>query len=213
MRFQSGTLKPKSSQNSSGFAQRAFDAKTGCKTSRTTLSEQVGIAKTSFFPRISLSGVIGYAGFNWDDLFKPSSVFENLAANGSMPLFQGGRLRTMLAQDKAAFEQQLELYKQVAIEAITEVDDLLQSTRLLESQSNSLGQAVEAAQKAREISSIQYERGLVDFITALDAERTALDIEQQYVQVQRTQFTNTVNLLRALGGSWLPANPDQESFR
>jgi len=176
-------------------------------------SEQVGIAKTSFFPRISLSGVIGYAGFNWDELFKPSSVFENLAANGSMPLFQGGRLRTMLAQDKAAFEQQLELYKQVAIEAITEVDDLLQSTRLLESQSNSLGQAVEAAQKAREISSIQYERGLVDFITALDAERTALDIEQQYVQVQRTQFTNTVNLLRALGGSWLPANPDQESFR
>ena len=130
-----------------------------------------------------------------------------------MPLLQGGRLRTRLAQDKAAFEQQLELYKQVAIEAITEVDDLLQSTRLLESQSHSLGQAVEAAQKAREISSIQYERGLVDFITALDAERTALDIEQQYVQVQRTQFTNTVNLLRALGGSWLPANPDQESFR
>jgi len=100
--------------------------------------------------------------------------------------------------------------KQVAIEAITEVDDLLQSTHLLEQQSDSLTLAVNAAQRAREISSIQYERGLVDFITALDAERTALDIEQQFVQVQRSQFVNTVNLLRALGGSWLPMGSDKE---
>lgn len=174
------------------------------------VSEQVGIARTSFFPQISLSGAIGYAGFNWDELFKPSSAFENLGAQGSMPFFSGGRLRARLAQNKALYEQRLEEFKQVAIEAITEVDDLLQSTRFLKMQSESLSQAVSAAQRAREISSIQYERGLVDFITALDAERTALDIEQQFVQVQRSQFINTVNLLRALGGSWLPAESDQE---
>ncbi len=173
-------------------------------------SEQVGFAKASFFPQISLSGTIGYAGYNWDELFKPSSYLENLGAQGSLPFFRGGRLRARLAQNRALYEQRLEEFKQVAIEAITEVDDLLQSTHLLERQSDSLTQAVNAAQRAREISSIQYERGLVDFITALDAERTALDIEQQFVQVQRSQFVNTVNLLRALGGSWLPMDSDEE---
>lgn len=176
----------------------------------TAASEQVGIAKTSFFPQISLSGAIGYAAYDWDALFKPSSYLEDLGGQGSLPFFRGGRLRARLAQNRALYEQRLEEYKQVAIEAIAEVDDLLQSTRLLALQSDSLSQAVRAAQKAREISSIQYERGLVDFITALDAERTALDIEQQFVQVQRSQFLNTVNLLRALGGSWLPAHSDQE---
>ncbi len=50
-------------------------------------SEQVGIAKASFFPQISLSGTIGYAGYNWDELFKPSSYLENLGAQGSLPFF------------------------------------------------------------------------------------------------------------------------------
>ena len=173
-------------------------------------SEQVGIAKASFFPQISLSGTIGYASYNLDELFKPSSYLENLGGQGSLPFFRGGRLRARLAQNRALYEKRLEEFKQVAIEAITEVDDLLQSTHLLEQQSDSLTLAVNAAQRAREISSIQYERGLVDFITALDAERTALDIEQQFVQVQRSQFVNTVNLLRALGGSWLPMGSDKE---
>ena len=145
-----------------------------------------------------------------DELFKPSSYLENLGAQGSLPFFGGGRLRARLAQNSALYEQRLEEFKQVAIEAITEVDDLLQSTHLLEQQSDSLNRAVNAAQRAREISSIQYERGLVDFITALDAERTALDIEQRFVQVQRSQFVNTVNLLRALGGSWLPMGSYKE---
>ncbi len=173
-------------------------------------SEQVGLAKTSFFPQVSLSGTIGYAAFNWDELFKPSSYLESIGAQGSVPFFRGGALRARLAQNQALYEQRLEEFKQVAIEAITEVDDLLQSTRLLRMQSDSLSQAVNAAQRAREISALQYERGLVDFITALDAERTALDIEQQFVQVQRSQFVNTVNLLRALGGSWLPMDSDEE---
>ncbi len=172
-------------------------------------AEQVGVARASFFPQISLSGAIGYAAFDWDELFKPSSYFEDLGAQGALPFFRGGRLRGQLAQNRALYEQRIEEFKQVSIEAITEVDDLLQSSRLLEQQSESLTRAVGAAQRAREISSLQYERGLVDFITALDAERTALDIEQQFVQIQRSQFVNTVNLLRALGGSWLPANPDQ----
>ncbi len=172
-------------------------------------SEEVGIAKVDFLPRISLSGAIGYAAYNWDALFKPASAFEELGAQGGASFFQAGGRRARLAQRQATFEQRLDEYKQIAIEAIAEVDDLLQSNRLLDARSKALQDAVGGARRAREISAVQYEKGVVDFIAFLDAERTALDIEQQFAQAQRTQIVNTVNLMRALGGPWLPAETDR----
>ena len=166
-------------------------------------SERIGIAHASFFPRISISGTLGYSAFKWNKLFRPASEFNGLVSEASVPVFQGGRLRANAKRAKADFEQILEQYRQIAIEAITEVDDLLQSTRLLQAQNDALGRAVIASQRAREISTVQYERGVLDFITALDAERTALDVKQRQTQIQRAQFTNSINLIRALGGSWL----------
>ena len=88
------------------------------------------------------------------------------------------------------------------ISAVTEVEDLLQSVRLIESQEEAILRVVESSRRAREISLFQFERGISDFINALDAERSALDAEQQYVQVKRAYFEDTIDLIRALGGAW-----------
>ena len=94
------------------------------------------------------------------------------------------------------------LYQQSVIAAVTEAEDFLQSVRLLEAQSKAIARSVEASSKARHISMLQYEQGISDFINALDAERTALDAEQQFEQVKRNQYIDTINLIRALGGGW-----------
>ncbi|MCH2387013.1 MAG: TolC family protein, partial [Opitutales bacterium] len=105
-------------------------------------------------------------------------------------------------QARALYKERSLLYRQTVIAAVTEVEDLLQSVHLLEAQSEAIARSVEASSNARSISILQYEQGVSDFITALDAERTALDAEQQLEQVKRSQYINTINLIRALGGGW-----------
>ena len=162
----------------------------------------VGVAKAGYFPRITLSGTLGFAVRDWDDMFESISRFESAGAGVSVPVFQGGRLRANETQARALYEERFLLYRQTVIAAVTEVEDLLQSVRLLEAQSEAIARSVEASSNARRISILQYEQGVSDFITALDAERTALDAEQQFEQVKRNQYIDTINLIRALGGGW-----------
>ena len=162
----------------------------------------MGVAKADYFPRITLSGTLGFAVRDWDDMFESISRFESSGAGISVPVFQGGRLRANETQARALYKERSLLYRQTVIAAVTEVEDLLQSVHLLEAQSEAIARSVEASSNARSISILQYEQGVSDFITALDAERTALDAEQQLEQVKRSQYINTINLIRALGGGW-----------
>ena len=52
----------------------------------------VGVAKAGYFPRITLSGTLGFAVRDWDDMFESISRFESAGAGVSVPVFQGGRL-------------------------------------------------------------------------------------------------------------------------
>lgn len=165
-------------------------------------SELIGAAKASYFPSITLRGTAGFASRNWDDLFGSDAALDSIRPGISVPIFEGGRLRANEAVAIANYNESLELFQQQVINAVTEVEDFLQSVRLLESQREALERSVVASNQAREISMIQYQRGVSDFITALDAERTALNAEQQLEQIRRAQFINTINLVRALGGSW-----------
>ena len=165
-------------------------------------SERIGVAKASFFPSLTLSGTAGFASRDWDELFNSSAAFDSINPGISIPIFEGGRLRANEALALANYNESLERYQQGVIEAVTEVEDFLQSIQLLESQRQAIERSVTASNQAREISMLQYQRGVSDFITALDAERTALDAEQQFVQVKRAQYIATINLIRALGGVW-----------
>ncbi len=162
----------------------------------------VGVAQADFFPRIVLSGDIGFAARDWDDLFKTVSEFSSGGGGVSIPVFQGGRLRANKARALAIREERSLQYRQSVISAVTEVEDLLQSVRLRGAQSEAIARSVDASSQARRISMLQYEQGILDFISALDAERSALDAEQQFEQVRRDQFIDTIDLIRALGGAW-----------
>lgn len=165
-------------------------------------NERVGVAKASFYPSITLRGTLGHAARDWDELFDSNARLEGIRPGISVPLFQGGRLKANEEQAIAVYERRFLNYKQAIISAVTEVEDFLQSIQLIESQEEVLFRAVVASRRAREISLFQYERGISDFINALDAERSALNAEQQYLQVKRNYYVDTINLIRALGGIW-----------
>jgi outer membrane protein TolC len=57
-------------------------------------------------------------------------------------------------------------------------------------------------EKAEDLAWDQYERGIIDITTLLDAQRRADDSASQLISVQNQRLQNRINLHIALGGDF-----------
>jgi outer membrane protein TolC len=65
-----------------------------------------------------------------------------------------------------------------------------------------LGDAMVAGQRAVELATARYNRGLTDFLNVVDAERQFYDLQEQYTEAQVSQGEEFVQLYKNLGGGW-----------
>jgi len=163
---------------------------------------EVGVASANFYPRISIGGTGGFAAVAADDWFRSNARFYSIGPEITLPIFQGGRLRAELSRTEAAYAETLENYRQAVLVAFAEVEDALSGWRHLAAQREARDRAAASASRAQKLSEQQYRNGSIDFITALDAERVALDAERRLAQVIGEEYVNSVRLIRAIGGRW-----------
>jgi len=165
-------------------------------------SARIGVAKTAFFPAISLTGNAGFGSSQIDGLFNWDNRSWGLGPAISLPIFEGGRNRANLARAKAAYEEAVANYRQQVLVAFGEVENSLNGLQLLDRQAQSLQQAVDTATKASQISEKRYKAGLVSYLEVIDSQRSALLTERQLNQNQGQQMTTSLLLVKALGGGW-----------
>jgi multidrug efflux system outer membrane protein len=167
---------------------------------------RVGLAKSAYFPRLSLTGQFGYESATLGDLFMWSSrafLLGPLAGTAlTIPLFDGGRRDSELARARSRYEEQVATYRQQVLVAFREVEDNLSDLRLLEDQTREQDVAVTASQRASRLSDVQYQEGQISFLDVIDSQRTVLDTQLQASRLQASRAVATVNLIRALGGGW-----------
>jgi outer membrane protein, multidrug efflux system len=168
-------------------------------------SEDIGVAKAAFFPRISLTAGSGFESAELSDLLKGSSAVWTLAANLAQPLFTGGRNRAELEAAKARYQQALAQYKQQVLVAFKDVEDALVDIRSRAEQAVALDAAIAAAREVTQLARTRYEKGQVSYLDVVDAQRQQLVLEQQATQVLGQRLTSTVRLIKALGGGWTEA--------
>ena len=123
----------------------------------------------------------------------------------TIPLFDGGRRKGDLAQARAAYEANVDDYRQVVLVAFREVEDSLADLRILQDQTVTQAEAVKASTRAAQLSRTQYQEGAVNFLDVIDADRTVLQSQRAAAQLAGLQAVSTVNLIRALGGGWSSA--------
>jgi multidrug efflux system outer membrane protein len=162
----------------------------------------VGVAVAQFYPDISLTGEIGTRGEHARELAHWSSLFYSFGPSISLPIFQGGALVANLRLSKAEQAGAALQYRKVVLMALRDVDNALVVYRTDQSRRLELGNTVAAQQTAFDLSSDSYRKGLVSFITVLDAERQLAQARQQYVQGTTQVTTDLVALYKALGGGW-----------
>ncbi len=170
---------------------------------------RIGVAKSAFFPALNLTGTAGFESASLSDLFKWSSraflagPFAGTAL--TVPLFDGGRRKGDLAHARAAYEANVDDYRQLVLVAFREVEDNLSELRILQDQTLTQAEAVKASTRAAQLSRTQYQEGAVNFLDVIDADRTVLQSQRAAAQLAGLQAVSTVNLIRALGGGWSAA--------
>jgi NodT family efflux transporter outer membrane factor (OMF) lipoprotein len=161
---------------------------------------QVDIARKNLLPRLSLdvSGSQGSAGLN--SIFDIDGLVATLAANLTQPIFQGGRLRGDIEQQRALLRQLLESYAGTALDAYLEVENALDAEVRLVERQVALERAVMDASEAERLIEIRYREGLATILRLLDAQSRRLSAEGQLITARGERLANRVRLHIALGG-------------
>ena len=174
---------------------------------------QVGIARTAFYPHITIGGGGGYQSTDVTQLLNAPSLFWSLGADALQPIFQGGRNRANLAAAQAAYDQSVANYRQTVLTAFQEVEDGISNLSTLSQALSTQGAAVEDARRALDIANNRYIGGVTSYLDVITAQNTLLSSERLETQLLGQQMVNSVFLVKALGGGWDPSQVTNEHVR
>ena len=163
-------------------------------------AQAIRSAKAQFRPSVDLSGLVGLAATGFSDLFASDAALGFGGPAISLPIFDGGRLRSNLDARDADYDLAVATYNQGVVDALHEVTDAVQAIRSLDAQERSLAEAHDAANAALQLAQSRYEAGVGTQLEVLSAQRPLLQIEQQQTTLRAQRYQATVQLDRALGG-------------
>jgi len=159
-------------------------------------------AKRALLPRISLTGSAGTSTDELKNLLKGDYSVWSLAGNILQPLFQGGRLRANVKLAGSQEAAQQAIYLRAALSAFAEVESALANEGFLREREAALVEATEQAIAASELAETQYSRGVIDYLSLLDTQRSAYDTESRLISVRRERLNARIDLHIALGGGF-----------
>ena len=174
---------------------------------------KVGLARTAFYPHITLSGAGGAQSTAVSSLFNAPSLFWSLGADALEPVLQGGRNRANLAAARAAYDEAVANYRQNVLTAFQQVEDGISNLSTLSQALSTQGAAVEDARKALEIANNRYVGGVTNYLDVITAQTTLLSNQRLETQLLGQQLVSTVYLVKALGGGWDSSEIKDEQVR
>jgi outer membrane protein, multidrug efflux system len=174
---------------------------------------QVGLAKTAFYPHITLNGGAGFESVDMASLITGPSALWSLGGNVLQPVFNGGRNRANLAASRAAYDESVANYRESVLSAFQQVEDGLSGLALLSQASTTQGAAVEDARRALNIANDRYVGGLTTYLDVITAQTTLLNNQRLAAQLLGQQMVTSVYLIKALGGGWDASQMQQEQVR
>ncbi|MEM8995424.1 MAG: TolC family protein [Acidobacteriota bacterium] len=163
---------------------------------------RLGTARADRLPKLQLTGSLDADSTELADVFDLDSLFANLLAGLTAPIFQSGRIAEGIAVQEARWRRAAVAYESTVLGALAEVEGALVAFRSARSRMASLDAASRAAAEAAELADQRYEAGLVDLLSVLDTEQTVFSSEEQLEIARGDLLTAFSTLYRAVGGGW-----------
>ncbi|MEO6322980.1 MAG: efflux transporter outer membrane subunit [Polaromonas sp.] len=165
-------------------------------------NEQIGIAKSAYYPSLSLSASYGLGASRVAELFSASSTVWSLGLSAAQMLFNAGATGARVQGSEAAHAQAVARYRQAVLAAFQDVEDQLAATRVLLTQQALRRQASESADQVEQQVLNRYRAGQVSYTEVITAQATALNARRALVQAMADRQTTAVALIQSLGGGW-----------
>jgi len=167
---------------------------------------RIGLAKADLFPRLTLTGFLGFIAGDASDLGESQSQAWSLTPAFTWAgIGSGGRARVHVAE--ARTDAAVAAYEGTVLRALEETENAFAVYGAQRQRLSSLIEQAAASREAAELARVRYREGAVDFLRLLDAERTLLQAEDALAGGETDLNTSVVLIYKALGGGWEAAVP------
>lgn len=163
---------------------------------------QIGIARSAYFPSLSVSGSYGVAGSAVGGLFSASNTLWSLGLSAAQTLFNAGATGARVDQASAARDVAVANYRQAVLDALADVENQLAASSVLAQQQALRETSANAAIQVEQQMLNRYRAGQVGYTDVVTAQVTALNARRALLQAQADRQSTAVALVQALGGGW-----------
>jgi len=177
---------------------------------------RVGVATADLFPRVNVTGFVGFLSGDVGRLFGTAPGGDarawSVTPTVSWAAFDMGSVRARLRATEAQSDAAAANYEKVVLMALEDTENSFLAYSARQAQLKSLTEQAAASRRAAELADTQYREGVADFLVLLDAQRTQLDAEDSVAQAQTAVNVAVVAIYKALGGIGQPL-PDQPAIK
>lgn len=162
----------------------------------------IGVAVADLYPKFNLMGMAELISTNLATLFASNSIQTNANAAVTLPFFDGGRRKGVVAERRAAADEALIAYKKAVLVAVQDVEDALADYQAELKRNAELRRGVADAERATRLAQATFGTGLSDFQPVLDAQGSVLNARNVLSQSDAALLSDMARLYKALGGGW-----------
>lgn len=162
----------------------------------------IGVATAELFPRVSLSGFIGYVAGSGSELGESNALSWRAGPSISWTLLDLGRIRARIQSRKASADGALAFYEKTVLQALEDAENALTAYARQQARLASLVQQAQHLARANEMAQARYRVGSLDYLGVLDTERSLLGAEAELSKAETDLQVTLVQVYKALGAGW-----------
>jgi NodT family efflux transporter outer membrane factor (OMF) lipoprotein len=157
-------------------------------------------AKADFYPNLNLATFVGFQSLGFSRFLDSGSSTRGVTPAVSLPIFDGGRLRSQLGNQTALLDGAVEQYNATVVQAMADVANAVVRIDSVKQQDRLAQRALESARRQQQLAERAYKAGMTDSLNVINAQIVLLNERQQTAQVASKQLDNYALLMAALGG-------------
>jgi len=162
----------------------------------------IGVAKSAYFPALTLSGSRGWRSPTFTNLLSAPNVFWSMGPSLAETIFDGGARTAGVAQSQASYQAAVAQYRQLGLTALQQVEDQLAAAAILNEEAGLQKLSVAATDKSLRLATDQYKAGTVSYLNVITAQTAAYTAHNSALLISGQRLTADVALIQALGGGW-----------
>ena len=164
---------------------------------------QIGAARAALFPRITLTGLLGFASSALTKLLTGGAFGFSAGADATYTIFQSGAGHANVRLSEAQRNAAVATYQKTIQTAFREVADALARRGTINDEIAARQRQQAATADTYTLTEARYREGIDPFLNVLDAQRSYYAAQQVLVQTKLTAAQNIVDLYQAIGGDAL----------